>query len=336
MSKTKICRGCYRPFIGRRDARTCSARCRKRVQRARELLLGEMRPKVAMLAARPAAKQVAPISRSSLIQSIGWWLGLGSLLLLFLSSGRGLALSQGYTTSDNFLKQGMAVTLSSGDSQGPPAVQSAAFADADKVVGIVVGSGDSLVTSAPAGSRIYVAESGQAKAYVSDLNGQVKQGDLLTLSPLKGILMRASSTAVPTVGTALENFSAAAGQSVSATDASGKSVKSRVALININVDIQPASAVPGNSASSLLQNLSVAITGRNINGIRILSALAIFSTLLVIEGEIIYGTITSSITALGRNPLARGLVGWQSLRSVTIAGLILVFGIAAIAMLLWL
>ena len=33
--KNKICLGCTRRFEGRRDAKTCSARCRKRVQRAR-------------------------------------------------------------------------------------------------------------------------------------------------------------------------------------------------------------------------------------------------------------------------------------------------------------
>jgi hypothetical protein len=35
--KTKICLFCYKPFKARRDAKTCSARCRKSFQRAREL-----------------------------------------------------------------------------------------------------------------------------------------------------------------------------------------------------------------------------------------------------------------------------------------------------------
>jgi hypothetical protein len=34
--RTKICVGCQRLFEGRRDAKTCSPRCRKRFQRARD------------------------------------------------------------------------------------------------------------------------------------------------------------------------------------------------------------------------------------------------------------------------------------------------------------
>jgi hypothetical protein len=37
--KTKICIGCHSLFQGRRDAKTCSARCRKRYQRAKETYL---------------------------------------------------------------------------------------------------------------------------------------------------------------------------------------------------------------------------------------------------------------------------------------------------------
>jgi hypothetical protein len=35
--KRKICLYCYKPFKARRDAKTCSDRCRKSFQRARDL-----------------------------------------------------------------------------------------------------------------------------------------------------------------------------------------------------------------------------------------------------------------------------------------------------------
>jgi hypothetical protein len=50
-TKRKICLGCGQPFAGRSDARTCSAKCRKRFQRAkivyRGLLHDEQQPKLA-------------------------------------------------------------------------------------------------------------------------------------------------------------------------------------------------------------------------------------------------------------------------------------------------
>lgn len=36
-NRTKICLGCQRIFDARKDAKTCSARCRKRYQRAKFL-----------------------------------------------------------------------------------------------------------------------------------------------------------------------------------------------------------------------------------------------------------------------------------------------------------
>lgn len=36
-AKHRLCLGCSQPFSGRADAKTCSAKCRKRFQRARIL-----------------------------------------------------------------------------------------------------------------------------------------------------------------------------------------------------------------------------------------------------------------------------------------------------------
>jgi hypothetical protein len=43
--KKKTCLYCYAPLSGRRDAKTCSARCRKRLQRARLLLEHDLEQK---------------------------------------------------------------------------------------------------------------------------------------------------------------------------------------------------------------------------------------------------------------------------------------------------
>jgi hypothetical protein len=33
--KAKVCPGCVRPFVGRNQAKTCSSKCRKRLERAK-------------------------------------------------------------------------------------------------------------------------------------------------------------------------------------------------------------------------------------------------------------------------------------------------------------
>lgn len=51
-NKPKICLGCQRIFDARRDAKTCSSKCRKRYQRARE----------GYLATRPLSIQRSPVN----------------------------------------------------------------------------------------------------------------------------------------------------------------------------------------------------------------------------------------------------------------------------------
>lgn len=55
MSKVRDCRHCGQPFIGRRDAKTCSVRCRKGLQRSRASLLEQRE-----LYSTPVIVQVEP------------------------------------------------------------------------------------------------------------------------------------------------------------------------------------------------------------------------------------------------------------------------------------
>lgn len=256
---------------------------------------------------------------------------------MLVSGSQGLALAQGYTTADSSLKQGMAVSVSPDSTENKPTVQAVNYENADKVIGIAVSLDEDLLAEVPLGSQVYVSRSGQVKAYVSDLNGAVKKGDLLTVSTLHGILMHSKDLSVTTVGTAVEDFDTNSAEVVQANDGEGAPITVKVSLLTINVDIKPPSpAAVAENSNNLLDKLSLSLTGHKINGLRVLTALAIFSTLLVIEGEIIYGTVTSSITALGRNPLAGTLIGRQSLRGIGIGLLILMIGTAAIGVLLWL
>ena len=326
MAKTKICRGCYQPFIGRRGAKTCSARCRKRLQRTRQLLAKET-------GWASAAGLSASAVRRGLLSLV---LVFGGFFVSIIIPARTMALAQGYTSYDPSLQKGTVVKLRPGTIDGHPVVERAQYADADEVIGVVVDLTDGLATESPAGSQVYVEQSGRAKAFVSDLNGVVKKGDLLTLSSLGGVLMRSSDRSVTTVGTALEDSSSVQGESVAVKDSGGNTLNTKVSPININVNIQPPSpVVVGQNSNNILDKLSIGLVGREINGLRILAALVIFSTLLVIEGEIIYGTITTSIAAVGRNPLARSLIGRESLKSVSVGIIVLIVGTAAISVLLW-
>jgi hypothetical protein len=305
----KKCLICSSLFEGRADARTCSPRCRKRLQLLR-LKLSKITAVIAFI--------------------------ITGFLLAIISSVPAVALAKGYSSADSSLQKGVVVKLRSESNGGQPVVERAQYTEADRVFGVVVELTDSLATEAPAGSQVYVESAGPAQAYVSDLNGEVKKGDLLTLSTLAGVLMRAEDRTVTTVGTALEDFSGQAQHSTTIKDSGGDSQETKLALLDINVNIvQPSAAAVSQTSNSLLDRLSSGLVGREINGLRVLAALAIFATLLVIEAEIIYGTITTSIAAVGRNPLAKSLIGRESLKSVSVGIIVLIVGTAAITVLLW-
>jgi len=224
------------------------------------------------------------------------------------------ALTQGFKTRDSSLRPGMMASLSPQSSNGNLLVQAADSKSRARVVGIVTELGNDLLSIAPAGSTIYVAQTGTTKAYVSDVNGTIRKGDLLALSPLRGMLMKAGSS-IDAVAVALQDFSALLPQSVNAQNADGSPMNAKLALMQTNLDVLQSQPSDQSRDWSFLQSLGREITGKQINELRVLAAMAIFSIMLVTEGVIIHGIVVSSINAVGRNPMAARLISKQSIRS---------------------
>ncbi len=344
MTRIKTCITCGNPFFGRRDAKTCSMRCRKALQRMRDsagTMGGSSKTESRVGYSRQNANGTSTSARQSsarrrIRNQVIALLGAGLLMALNLSGSVLAAVSQGYISNDTELRQNMAVKLAGEDDNGHPVVESSSIQDIDKTIGIAVGLSDSLLTVAPVSSEVYIVSNGPAKAYVSDLNGAVRRGDLLAISPLKGILMKSTDPTLPTIGQALDDFISQETQTIIAQDANKKPVEVHVALMDINVSIKPARSSSTEADSSWIKSFGKSLVGHEISTVRVLASIAIFFTLMIIEGELIYGTVASTITAIGRNPLAKKSILSQSLRSVKVAVTILIIGVGSVALLLWL
>lgn len=312
MLKTKNCLACGKDFTARKDAKTCSVRCRKRLQRHKQALVADMAP-----------------------PRFNWrraFFLLAFLAVLALPLYRAAALTEGYGTNDSGLKQGMLVALGSESTSGQRLVERADYKHPEKVLGIAVGMKDTLLTFASPATKVFVATSGQAQAYVSDINGQPKKGDNLSLSPIAGILMKSNESTQGIAGVALADFPGSA-QSLEAKDSRGKPVSVKLSLMPININlVLPA----GGGGQGWLSYLGRSVTGHDVGSTRVISALGIFIILLVIEGSMIYATISRTITAIGRNPLASKQIVLQSLRSFGLAVVFLLIGGSVISIILWL
>src|SRR5690606_3217148 len=86
----------------------------------------------------------------------------------------------------------------------------ASLESVNRIVGIATTVEGSLITISSGQAKVLVESEGQIEAYVSDMNGTINKGDLLVVSPLKGILMKApaagTTNALGIATATLENY----------------------------------------------------------------------------------------------------------------------------------
>jgi hypothetical protein len=247
------------------------------------------------------------------------------------------AIARGYASDDPSLQPGMVAALSDTSTADVPKAKRASQDDGDKIIGVTTTPDKELITIASGEQQVYVQITGEVDAFVSNINGGVKNGDLLTISPILGVLMKADGSSSTIMGIALEDFDESVAETKSISDGNtNREIK--VVKTRLNLDRKAASNQRGGSATdSSLERLGRAVTGNHdVNELQVIAALLIFLMVLVAEGSIMYGAVSSSITSLGRNPMARKIILKELARVVVITFGVLVVGLAAIYGILWL
>lgn len=256
---------------------------------------------------------------------------------LVCTSGQALAETQGYQTQETGLQNGMVVAaknVSVSDGNTVTYVEKSSASRADKTIGIVVDQRSGSVTTSEPGSTVYVATSGSAIAYVSDVNGKVRKGDLVVASPIEGVLMRSTIGTSGVVGIAMQDFPEDSTETVKLQTNNGHDIEVKIATVQINMDTKTTK----NSADvskSILQRIGEALVRREVTSTQAFIATIIFVLLLIVVGGIIYAAVSSTIISLGRNPFARKTI-LRSLMQVTIlVAVVLAVGLGAIYWVLW-
>lgn len=266
-----------------------------------------------------------------------------TLLLLAPSTS---ALSRSYQTTDSTIKVGMVVasdsradTLSGDGSTAGPSVSyvvRANQANANATVGVVINKSDSTISLQPSRSdsqvgtenRLTVEDSGTVTAYVSDVNGVPKSGDLLAPSPLSGILMKASAGTKGISAVMLGDFPS---QAEAQTLKDGKKVKVAAASVSLNVHGSNVSD-DTNSFANFVGNL----IGRDVSNVRSIIALAIVFVVLLVASAITYSAVSNYLASLGRNPLARSKLRVGLIETIGLAFVVILVGVISCWAVLWL
>ena len=251
-------------------------------------------------------------------------LGLGALAALALS-GRAWALttiSAGYTTSSP-LPVGSIVSLIKNASDEVSAATSANVAN---IFGVVINSGDSLLTlTTGQTSQVQVATSGVVNVLVSNINGSIAQGDEVTASPISGVGMKATSD-IKVVGIAQGSLNTSNSSTESYTDKGGQKHTVLVGEIPVLVNVSYFYKLPDKTIiPSAIQNIADSLAGKPVNTVPILLAIGVFLITLITVATIIYSLIRSSIISVGRNPMAQSAVYRDVIQlSVLVVGIIVV------------
>lgn len=267
------------------------------------------------------------------------WYASTALVFVFLlgtSLVSAQSVSQSYDAADN-VQHGMIVMI---DPKNSKRIKLLTKDSPASMHGVVVTANETVLSLGGDGttSQVYVANNGKYEVLVSTQNGSIKAGDLISISSLDGIGMKASNAQEVVLGKALTAFDGK--QNVSSTMTLKTSVgKNNVAIGKIVVDISIAHnplavSVTGPPVPAFFKKAGEIISGKPVSTVRLYISIIILIITVFVTGSLLYGGVRSSLVAIGRNPLAKKSIG-RGLVQVIILGLIIfVLGLFSVYLLL--
>lgn len=201
----------------------------------------------------------------------------------------------------------------------------------DGLFGVVTNQADSLLSiSSNKGIQVQVATGGTIPVLVSDINGQIRQGDPITSSPISGIGMKATNN-VRIVG--LAQADASSGEKQTYKNKKGQENSVTVSQVPVLVNVAYFYKTPEKTLiPAAIQSIANGIAGKKVDSLPIIISAGIFIIMLIVVMSIIYSMIRNSIISVGRNPMSQGAI-YRDLVQLSM----LVFGILGVGLVsIWL
>jgi hypothetical protein len=260
------------------------------------------------------------------------------LALVFVSQTHPLiaqSVTQGYSTDEN-IQRGMMVRLSKTDTGKVTFLTNDSV---DDMFGVVVSRGDSPLTVTTEGQQVYVANSGQHEVLVSDQNGNVGVGDLVTISAIAGVGMKAGNSQSLVLGKSLNGFDPNKGSlsSSKVKNASGQEQTVKLGLTTVDIDVTRNPLLKGEAqVPAALKKAAQDIAGKDkeVGANRIYIGVVVLILASVVSAIVLYAGIHSAMIALGRNPLSRKTIIRSMIQVVIISLIIFLSGLFGVYLLL--
>jgi hypothetical protein len=229
--------------------------------------------------------------------------------------------TQGFAADEKLLR-GSIVSRIEGDETK---VEGASLDSVEQIYGVVVRSNETAVSLTVDPAGVLVATSGRFEMLVSNINGDVKEGDYLTASSIRGIAMKADDRQSKTLGQALQDFDVEnpnqvlATRNVTAND--GQNLTVGIGRVLADLDVRNNPLAYGVQAPEVLIRLGETIAGGPVSVTRIWGALSVLVLSFATGSVIFYAGIRTSIIAIGRNPLSKASVlrGFLQVTAISLA-----------------
>lgn len=208
------------------------------------------------------------------------------------------------------------------------------------MLGVVIPSNNATIVLSPENvstQQVLVAPSGRYNVLVSNENGTIKAGDYLTISALPGISMKADASQGLIVGRAVNSFSAR--NTISeVTLKNSQSPITHVSVERIVVDVQlapnPLYLKNSNSIFVFLSRSEFAVTNKQASPLKTyLSGLVLLAT-IIIAGVVLYAGTRSAIISIGRNPLAKSVIGRSMIKTIVAGIVVFAIGVSVVYLIL--
>lgn len=244
------------------------------------------------------------------------------------------SVTQGYA-SDEPLERGMLVSLRDGDGSR---IDPAEFANALRLHGVVVNPNDAPVTLSAESQKTFVATVGRYDVLVSNEKGNIKQGDYIGVSSIKGIGTKVDDKSSMVIGKALADFDGKSG-SLSSTDLKDNGgITTKVGIARIAVDIgigaNPLAKPEDVNLPGFLKKASESIANKRVSTVRVYLSLAILMASVAIAGSMLYAGVRSSMISIGRNPLSKQSIIRSLMQIIVTSFIVFILGIFGVYLLL--
>jgi hypothetical protein len=223
--------------------------------------------------------------------------------------------AQGYQTdtSNGTIVPGALVSMSANSTHS---VKLANTDSSNRLIGVV--DANAFVVLSSGNQETQVVLNGSANVLVSDINGDVHVGDKITVSPIAGVGMVATADS-RIIGTAQGDFNVAGSESYTLTDRSGKKRTVHVGHIPLQVGVSTYQVPNSGFVPPFVQDFANAVAGRQVSLVRILISGVLLVACFTSVAALIYTSIRSGMTAIGRNPLASNAIRKSQLQAGLVA-----------------